>query len=95
MPECWHTDCSSDWCELRPGSNFEVPNFRPFTGPSRFPLATGKSKKLYQGAVAEAFIRADLSLDAGETRPPGGWDQAHADRAYAAFLRLIVRKECR
>lgn len=47
-----------DWSPMRAGSNFEVPEIRLVEDFSWKPLATGKSKKLYERAVARAFYTA-------------------------------------
>lgn len=47
-----------DYVPLRPGSNIEVPNFRPNALMPRFAPVTEKSKLRRDRAFAEAFRRA-------------------------------------
>jgi hypothetical protein len=64
-----HNAADCFWCNnplvgyalIRPihtGSYFEVPQIGRNESVSRFPLATGESKKLYEAALAKAFQRA-------------------------------------
>lgn len=46
------------WIPMREGSNIEVPSFRLVDTVAQIPLAAGKSKKLYEAAVATAFLAA-------------------------------------
>lgn len=71
------------WKPIRAGSNFEVPSFRPRTTIAQIPLATGKSKKLYEAAVARAFVYA---------REPYSWDKTGLQEvALHYFVRLLRR----
>jgi hypothetical protein len=80
------------WKPVREGSNFEVPAFFGNENPIRFPLATGKSKKLYERAVAEGFIRADESFqNQPHSRWFGSWTAERCGLALAAFERLLVQ----
>jgi hypothetical protein len=49
------------WKTIREGSNFEVPVFPSIEILGPFPLATGKSKKLYEAAVGRAFYNTCAS----------------------------------
>ena len=71
------------WMTLRPGSSFEIPQIRPNESAAQFPLATGKSKKLYESAAARAFVYA---------RDLGSWKKTGREEvALHYFVRLLRR----
>lgn len=88
-PQGWAYGIDTDyWRSVREGSNIEVPNFRRFTGPSRFPLATGKSKKLYLRAVSRALCNAARFPPMRVVREATTGDEGVAARAFYRLRRL-------
>jgi hypothetical protein len=62
-----------EWDAIRPGSNIEVPNFRPSGSVAQFPASTRKSKKLYERAVARALYNA-CEMPLGLKHPAVAYD---------------------